>query len=105
MTNCIYLESTATSLPNDSTYASMTEDSPNYFNCTIGDEYNFADQSTKEIFSQLLDIGPSKSAQMDSNRNEEVEENMNDGSEQQTEPIELVSSSPNCNEEVRLNKF
>uniref|UniRef100_A0A1I8PY88 Protein deadlock n=1 Tax=Stomoxys calcitrans TaxID=35570 RepID=A0A1I8PY88_STOCA len=61
-------------LANDSTYASMTEDSSPHFNCSLGEDYYFADQSTKEIFNQLLDIGcSSKVVTIDTNNNNDKE--------------------------------
>ncbi|XP_073828076.1 uncharacterized protein isoform X2 [Musca autumnalis] len=45
-------------LANDSTYASMPEDSSNFLNVTLGEDYNFSDESTREIFQQLLNVEP-----------------------------------------------
>uniref|UniRef100_A0A1I8N625 Uncharacterized protein n=1 Tax=Musca domestica TaxID=7370 RepID=A0A1I8N625_MUSDO len=57
------LKETSSVLPtNDSTYASMPEDSSSFLNCSLGDDYNFTDESTREIFKQLLDVEPLTSA-------------------------------------------
>ncbi|XP_058979045.1 uncharacterized protein LOC131802670 [Musca domestica] len=36
----------------------MPEDSSSFLNCSLGDDYNFTDESTREIFKQLLDVEP-----------------------------------------------
>lgn len=40
----------------------MPEDSSSFLNCSLGDDYNFTDESTREIFKQLLDVEPLTSA-------------------------------------------